>query len=277
MKLAGFDVGLDRPMFLIAGPCVIETETMAIDVAGRLKEITKSLGVPFVYKSSFDKANRSSGKSFRGLGIDEGLRILSEVKRQVGVPVLTDVHVGFQHGSHRFAVEGHDSLIRLLPRHRIARIKRNREAAAAAPIDQLPHRGLGVDRLFAELGGRAHRQIGLAFDDQQLDRTVAMDLHDQRPVELDVGGEQRCCRNHFAQQARDHWRKVVQFNHLSPRAVDAHKPASHWRGMKQELQQAVAHRRVACMRAKVSTRWSEDPRAAVRDVRSRGSFGAATR
>jgi 2-dehydro-3-deoxyphosphooctonate aldolase (KDO 8-P synthase) len=92
MKLAGFDVGLDRPMFLIAGPCVIETETMAIDVAGRLKEITKSLGVPFVYKSSFDKANRSSGKSFRGLGIDEGLRILSEVKRQVGVAVLTDVH-----------------------------------------------------------------------------------------------------------------------------------------------------------------------------------------
>jgi len=92
MKLAGFDVGLDRPFFLIAGPCVIESEALAIDVAGRLKEITGALGIPFIYKSSFDKANRSSGKSFRGLGLTEGLRILSEVKRQVGVPVLTDVH-----------------------------------------------------------------------------------------------------------------------------------------------------------------------------------------
>ena len=92
MRLCNFEVGLDRPFFLIAGPCVIETEALAIDVAGQLKEFTKSLGVPFVYKSSFDKANRSSGKSFRGLGIEEGLRILSEVKRQVGVPVLTDVH-----------------------------------------------------------------------------------------------------------------------------------------------------------------------------------------
>jgi 2-dehydro-3-deoxyphosphooctonate aldolase (KDO 8-P synthase) len=92
VKLAGFEVGLDRPIFLIAGPCVIETETLAIDVAGRLKEITAALGIPFVYKSSYDKANRSSGQSFRGLGIDEGLRILSEVRRQVGVPVLTDVH-----------------------------------------------------------------------------------------------------------------------------------------------------------------------------------------
>ena len=92
MRLAGFEVGLDRPFFLIAGPCVIESETMAIDVAGRLKEITGALGVPFIYKSSFDKANRSSGRSFRGLGLDEGLRILSEVKRQVRVPVLTDVH-----------------------------------------------------------------------------------------------------------------------------------------------------------------------------------------
>ena len=92
MRLCNFDVGLDRPFFLIAGPCVIETEALAIDVAGQLKEFTKSLGVAFVYKSSFDKANRSSGKSFRGLGIEEGLRILSEVKRQVGVPVLTDVH-----------------------------------------------------------------------------------------------------------------------------------------------------------------------------------------
>ena len=92
MKLAGFEVGLDRPLFLIAGPCVIESEQMAIDTAGRLKEITGTLGVPFIYKSSFDKANRSSGKSFRGLGIDEGLRILGAVRKQVGVPVLTDVH-----------------------------------------------------------------------------------------------------------------------------------------------------------------------------------------
>jgi 2-dehydro-3-deoxyphosphooctonate aldolase (KDO 8-P synthase) len=92
VRLAGFEVGLDRPLFLIAGPCVIESEQMAIDTAGRLREITRELRVPFVYKSSFDKANRSSGASFRGLGIDEGLRILSEVKRQVGVPLLTDVH-----------------------------------------------------------------------------------------------------------------------------------------------------------------------------------------
>jgi 2-dehydro-3-deoxyphosphooctonate aldolase (KDO 8-P synthase) len=92
MKLAGFEVGLDRPLFLIAGTCVIESEAMAIDTAGRLKEITSALGVPFIYKSSYDKANRSSGASFRGLGMDEGLRILSEVRRQVGVPVLTDVH-----------------------------------------------------------------------------------------------------------------------------------------------------------------------------------------
>ena len=92
MKLAGFDVGLDRPLFLIAGPCVIESEQLALDTAGALKEITAALGIPFIYKSSFDKANRSSGASFRGLGIDEGLRILAEVKRQIGVPVLTDVH-----------------------------------------------------------------------------------------------------------------------------------------------------------------------------------------
>ena len=92
MKLAGFEVGLDRPLFLIAGPCVIESEQMAVDTAGRLKEITGTLGIPFIYKSSFDKANRSSGKSFRGLGIDEGLRILGAVKKQLGVPVLTDVH-----------------------------------------------------------------------------------------------------------------------------------------------------------------------------------------
>ncbi|HXF47703.1 MAG TPA: 3-deoxy-8-phosphooctulonate synthase [Burkholderiaceae bacterium] len=92
MKLCGFEVGLARPIFLIAGPCVVESESMAIDTAGRLKEITAALGVPFIYKSSYDKANRSSGKSFRGLGMEEGLRILSEVKRQVRVPVLTDVH-----------------------------------------------------------------------------------------------------------------------------------------------------------------------------------------
>ena len=92
MKLCGFDVGLEHPLFLIAGPCVIESEQMALDTAGQLKEITQALGIPFIYKSSFDKANRSAGSSFRGLGMDEGLRILAEVKRQIGVPVLTDVH-----------------------------------------------------------------------------------------------------------------------------------------------------------------------------------------
>ncbi len=92
MQLCGFEVGERRPLFLIAGPCVIESEQLALDTAGRLKEICAALGVPFIYKSSFDKANRSSSASFRGPGIDEGLRILAEVKRQIGVPVLTDVH-----------------------------------------------------------------------------------------------------------------------------------------------------------------------------------------
>lgn len=92
MKLCGFDVGLERPFFLIAGPCVIESEQMALDTAGQLKEITAALGIPFIYKSSFDKANRSSGSSFRGLGMDKGLQILATVKQQIGVPVLTDVH-----------------------------------------------------------------------------------------------------------------------------------------------------------------------------------------
>ena len=92
MKLCGFEVGLDRPFFLIAGPCVIESEQLALDSAGQLKEITASLGIPFIYKSSFDKANRSSTKSFRGLGMDKGLEILAKVRRQIGVPVLTDVH-----------------------------------------------------------------------------------------------------------------------------------------------------------------------------------------
>jgi 2-dehydro-3-deoxyphosphooctonate aldolase (KDO 8-P synthase) len=92
VRLAGFEVGLERPLFLIAGPCVVESEALQVDVAGQLKEITTALGIPFVFKSSYDKANRSSGRSFRGLGIDEGLRILAAVKRQVGVPVLTDVH-----------------------------------------------------------------------------------------------------------------------------------------------------------------------------------------
>jgi 2-dehydro-3-deoxyphosphooctonate aldolase (KDO 8-P synthase) len=91
-KLCGFDVGLDRRFFLIAGPCVIESEQSAIDVAGKLKEITSALNIPFIYKSSFDKANRSSGSSFRGLGMDKGLEILAKVKKQVDVPVLTDVH-----------------------------------------------------------------------------------------------------------------------------------------------------------------------------------------
>ncbi len=92
MKLCGFDVGLDKPFFLIAGPCVIESEQMALDTAGQLKEITSALGIPFIYKSSFDKANRSSGSSFRGLGMEKGLQILGTVKQKLGVPVLTDIH-----------------------------------------------------------------------------------------------------------------------------------------------------------------------------------------
>ncbi|MDE1960724.1 MAG: 3-deoxy-8-phosphooctulonate synthase, partial [Xanthomonadaceae bacterium] len=92
MKLCGFDVGLDQPLFLIAGPCVIESEQLQLDTAGKLKEITARLGIPFIFKSSFDKANRTSATSFRGPGMEEGLRILAQVKRQIGVPVLTDVH-----------------------------------------------------------------------------------------------------------------------------------------------------------------------------------------
>ncbi|HRD33697.1 MAG TPA: 3-deoxy-8-phosphooctulonate synthase [Rhodocyclaceae bacterium] len=92
MKLCDFEVGLDRPFFLIAGPCVIESREMAFDTAGRLKEICAELDIPFIYKSSYDKANRSSGKSFRGLGMDTGLDILAEVRAKLGVPVLTDVH-----------------------------------------------------------------------------------------------------------------------------------------------------------------------------------------
>lgn len=92
MKLCGFEVGLDRPLFLIAGPCVIESEALALETAGRLKEIAKGLQIPFIYKSSFDKANRSSAASFRGPGLEAGLRILEKVKAQLGVPVLTDVH-----------------------------------------------------------------------------------------------------------------------------------------------------------------------------------------
>jgi 2-dehydro-3-deoxyphosphooctonate aldolase (KDO 8-P synthase) len=92
MNLCGFPVGLDRPLFLIAGPCVVESESLQVDVAGRLKEMCAALAIPFVFKSSYDKANRSSAASFRGPGMAEGLRVLAEVKRQVGVPVLTDVH-----------------------------------------------------------------------------------------------------------------------------------------------------------------------------------------
>ncbi len=92
MKLCGFEVGLEQPLFLIAGPCVIESGQLAFDTAGALKEMCTGLGVNFIYKSSFDKANRSSGKSFRGPGMAEGLKILDEVKKQVGVPVLTDIH-----------------------------------------------------------------------------------------------------------------------------------------------------------------------------------------
>ncbi len=92
MKLCGFEIGLDRPFFLIAGPCVIESMQLQLDTAGRLKEITDALGIPFIFKSSFDKANRTSLGSFRGPGMEEGLKVLAEVKRQIGVPVLTDVH-----------------------------------------------------------------------------------------------------------------------------------------------------------------------------------------
>ena len=92
MKLCGFEVGLDRPLFLIAGPCVIESRELQIEVAGRLKEICKPLGIPLIFKSSYDKANRSSGKSFRGLGMEKGLEILAHVKKEIGVPILTDVH-----------------------------------------------------------------------------------------------------------------------------------------------------------------------------------------
>ncbi|WP_028311417.1 3-deoxy-8-phosphooctulonate synthase [Derxia gummosa] len=92
MQLCGFEVGLDRPFFLIAGPCVIESRDLAHETAGKLKEITAELGIPFIYKSSFDKANRSSGKSFRGLGMDKGLEILADTRAKIGVPVLTDIH-----------------------------------------------------------------------------------------------------------------------------------------------------------------------------------------
>ena len=92
MNLCGFEVGLDRPFFLVAGPCVVESEQLQVDVAGQLKEITGRLGINFIFKSSFDKANRTSIGSFRGPGMEEGLRVLAEVKRQLGVPVLTDVH-----------------------------------------------------------------------------------------------------------------------------------------------------------------------------------------
>ncbi|MGI9133590.1 MAG: 3-deoxy-8-phosphooctulonate synthase, partial [Rhodoferax sp.] len=92
MRLCGFEAGLEQPIFLIAGPCVIESEQLQIDTAGRLKEITSVLGIPFIFKSSFDKANRSSGSSFRGPGMAQGLKILEQVKRQLQIPVLTDIH-----------------------------------------------------------------------------------------------------------------------------------------------------------------------------------------
>ena len=92
MKLCGFEIGIDRPLFLIAGPCVIESRQLALDTAGQLKEICAALDIPFIYKSSYDKANRSSSQSFRGLGMEQGLDILAAVKKEIGVPVLTDVH-----------------------------------------------------------------------------------------------------------------------------------------------------------------------------------------
>ena len=96
MKLCNFNAGLEQPLFLIAGPCVIESEDMTIDVAGQLKEMTDKLKIPFIFKSSFDKANRSSNKTFRGFGLEEGLRILEAVKKQLDVPVLTDIHTEAQ-------------------------------------------------------------------------------------------------------------------------------------------------------------------------------------
>jgi 2-dehydro-3-deoxyphosphooctonate aldolase (KDO 8-P synthase) len=96
MKLCGFEVGIHQPLFLIAGPCVIESRDFAIETAGQLKEIAERVGIPFIYKSSYDKANRSSTKTFRGFGMEEGLKILAEVKSQIGVPVLTDVHTAEQ-------------------------------------------------------------------------------------------------------------------------------------------------------------------------------------
>src|SRR5688572_33290265 len=92
MKLCGVAAGLDQPLFLIAGPCVVESRQLAFDTAGELKRITDALGIPFIYKSSYDKANRSSIKSFRGVGMDKGLEILGDVRKEIGVPVLTDVH-----------------------------------------------------------------------------------------------------------------------------------------------------------------------------------------
>ena len=92
MKLCGFDVGIERPFFLISGPCVVESEQLQLDVAGHLKEITAALGIPFIFKSSYDKANRSSGTTFRGPGMERGLEILAKVKKELGLPILTDVH-----------------------------------------------------------------------------------------------------------------------------------------------------------------------------------------
>ena len=92
MKLCGFETGLDQPLFLIAGPCVIESEQLALDTSAELKAISDRLGIHFIYKSSFDKANRSAGNSFRGPGLEQGLRILKKVKQETGVPVTTDVH-----------------------------------------------------------------------------------------------------------------------------------------------------------------------------------------
>src|ERR1700755_2883608 len=92
MKFCGFNIGLDKSFFLIAGPCVVESEQLQMDVAGQLQEMTAALGIPFVFKSSYDKANRSSGKSFRGPGMEKGLEILAKVKKTLGVPILTDVH-----------------------------------------------------------------------------------------------------------------------------------------------------------------------------------------
>jgi len=173
MKLGDFEIGLDKPFFLIAGTCVVESEQMTIDVAGRLKEICAKLNIPFIYKSSYDKANRSSGKSFRGLGMDEGLRILSEVKRQLGLPVLTDVHA-----EHACARSGKPVNIKkgqfLAPHDMKNVIDKARDAAREA--------GLSEDRFMA-----CERGVSFGYNNLVSDmRSLAIMRETNAPVVFDA-------------------------------------------------------------------------------------------